>query len=124
MTNSISSRKISEHLCTLATLLEAEALRGKAFGAPNAHELSRQAIEVRSMADQLWDADFALPLAGKRRKQAGHAAPSADRDAAAGLEALGLGKSMAALVNQQAAAAAAAPAAAPATGAHLDAYAS
>jgi len=99
MMNSISSRNISEHLSTLAAVLEAEALRGKAFGAPNTKELSRQAIEVRSMADQLWDADFMLPLAGKLRKQAGHAALTAERDASTNLEALGLGKSVAALVT-------------------------
>jgi hypothetical protein len=100
--NSISSRNISEHLCTLATLLEAEALRGKAFGAPNVKELSRQAIEVRSMADHLWDADIALPLAGKLRRQGSPVevpAPApASRDAASSLEALGLGRSVAALV--------------------------
>jgi hypothetical protein len=91
MMNSISSRSISEHLCTLATLLEAEALRCTALGAPNAGELSRRASDVRSMADQLWDADLALPLA----RQAGR---TASRDAANSLEALGLGKSVAALV--------------------------
>jgi hypothetical protein len=98
--NSISSRNISEHLCTLATLLEAEALRGKAFGAPNVKELSRQAIEVRSMADHLWDADIALPLAGKLRRQGAplQAPAPAGRDAASSLEALGLSRSVAALV--------------------------
>lgn len=60
--NSISSRSIAEQLCTLATLLEAEALRCKAFAAPNAREVSRQARAVRAMADQLWDANVAVPL--------------------------------------------------------------
>jgi len=94
MMSSISSRSISEHLCTLASLLEAEALRCKALGAPNAKELSRRACDVRSMADQLWDADIALPLNGKT----GKAGRAASRDAASSLEALGLGKSVAALV--------------------------
>ena len=98
MMSSISTRSISEHLCTLATLLEAEALRSKALDAPNAKELSRRAIEVRSMAEQLWDADIALPLAGRARSRPGHAHKPANRDAAGSLEALGLGKSVAALV--------------------------
>ena len=97
MMSSISSRSISEHLCTLASLLEAEALRCKALGAPNAKELSRRARDVRSMAEQLWDADIALPLDGKTGK-AGRAGRAASRDAANSLEALGLGKSVAALV--------------------------
>ena len=96
--NSISSRSISEHLCMLATLLEAEAMRSKAFGAPNAKDLSRQAIEVRSMADRLWDADMALPLPGKARRHSGPTPAPASRDAAGSLEALGLGRSVAALV--------------------------
>ena len=96
--NTINSRNISEHLCTLATLLEAEAMRGKAFGAPNAKDLSRQAIEVRSMADRLWDADIALPLAGKPRRQANPSLAPSSKDAASSLEALGLGRSVAALV--------------------------
>jgi hypothetical protein len=97
MMNSINSRKISEHLCTLATLLEAEALRAQAYGAANAKELSRQAIEVRGMAGQLWDADVALPLATKARQPA---TPLASRDAANTMEALGLGKHVAALAVQ------------------------
>jgi LmbE family N-acetylglucosaminyl deacetylase len=60
--NSISSRNIAEQLCTLATLLEAEALRCKAYGASNATEVSRQARAVRAMADQLWDANVAVPV--------------------------------------------------------------
>jgi hypothetical protein len=96
--SSISSRSISEHLCTLATLLEAEALRCKAFDSPNGKELSRRAAEVRAMAEQLWDADIALPLAGRPRSRPAHARKPAGRDAATSLEALGLGKSVAALV--------------------------
>ena len=60
--NSISSRSIAEQLCTLATLLEAEALRCKAYGAPNAKEVGRQARDVRAMADQLWDANVAVSV--------------------------------------------------------------
>jgi len=89
--SSISSRSISEHLCTLASLLDAEALRCDALGAPNAKELSRRARDVRSMADRLWEADVDLPLA----TQAGRAA---ERDAAHSLEALGLGKRLAPFV--------------------------
>jgi hypothetical protein len=101
MMNSINSRKISEHLCTLATLLEAEALRAQAYGAANAKELSRQAIEVRGMAGQLWDADIALPLAARASQPA--ATPSSrdtSRDAANTMEALGLGRHVAAMAVQ------------------------
>jgi hypothetical protein len=70
--NSISSRHIAEQLCTLATLLEAEALRCKAYGAPNATEVSRQARAVRAMADQLWDANVAVPV-GRQPEQRGQA---------------------------------------------------
>lgn len=99
MMSNISSRSVSEHLSTLATLLEAEALRCKALGAPNAKELSRRATEVRCMAEQLWDADIALPLAGEGRGHAGHARRPASRGAANSLEALGLAKNIAALVS-------------------------
>lgn len=70
--NSISSRNIAEQLCTLATLLEAEALRCKAYGAPHATEVSRQARAVRAMADQLWDANVAVPV-GRQPEQRGQA---------------------------------------------------
>jgi hypothetical protein len=70
--NSISSRSIAEQLCTLATLLEAEALRCKAYGAPNARDVCRQAQAVRAMADQLWDANVAVPV-GRRPEQRGQA---------------------------------------------------
>ena len=96
MMNSMSSRSISEHLCTLATLLEAEALRCTALGAPNAKELSRRSVEVRSMAEQLWNADLMLPLLGNAGKAVESAMPAAD--AANSLRALGIGKSVAALV--------------------------
>ena len=98
--NSINSRTISEHLCTLATLLEAEALRAKAYGAANAKELSRQAIEVRGMADHLWDADIALPTAANARQPAKPARTAANRNAANSLEALCLGKRVADLASQ------------------------
>ncbi|MBV0881741.1 hypothetical protein KTQ42_20880 [Noviherbaspirillum sp. L7-7A] len=70
--NSISSKLIAEQLCTLATLLEAEALRCKAYGAPNARDVSRQARVVRTMADQLWDANVAVPV-GRQPEQRGQA---------------------------------------------------
>jgi hypothetical protein len=70
--DSISSRNIAEQLCTLATLLEAEALRCKAYGAPNATEVSRQARSVRAMADQLWDANVAVPV-GRQPERRGQA---------------------------------------------------
>lgn len=66
--NSISSRNIAEQLCTLATLLEAEALRCKAYGAPNAKDVCRQARAVRTMADQLWAANVAVPV-GRQPEQ-------------------------------------------------------
>jgi hypothetical protein len=99
--NSLNSRNISEHLCTLATLLEAEALRARALGAANAKQLSRQAIEVRCMSDDLWDADITLPLAANAGQPAGPActpgAP-ASPEAANSLQALGLVKNVVALV--------------------------
>ena len=70
--SSISSRHIAEQLGTLATLLEAEALRCKAYGAPHATEVSRQARSVRAMADQLWDANVAVPV-GRQPEQRGQA---------------------------------------------------
>jgi hypothetical protein len=95
--NNMNSRNIAQHLCTFATLLEAEALRCTALGAPNAKELSRRAIEVRGMAEHLWDADVALPVAGNAGKPAAPAAQK--RDAAHSLQALGIGRSVAALVS-------------------------
>jgi hypothetical protein len=97
MMKSMSSRGISEHLCTLATLLEAEALRCTALGAPNAKELSRRSIEVRSMAEQLWHADLMLPVPGHAGKPVDTARPA--REAASSLQALRIGKSVAALVS-------------------------
>nr|WP_314623360.1 hypothetical protein [uncultured Noviherbaspirillum sp.] len=97
MMNSMSSRSISEHLCTLATLLEAEALRCTALGTANAKELSRRSIEVRSMAEQLWNADLMLPVLGNAGKAAEPARPA--RDAANCLRAVGIGERVAALVS-------------------------
>jgi hypothetical protein len=96
--NSLNSRNISEHLCTLATLLEAEALRARALGAANAKQLSRQAIEVRCMSDDLWDADITLPLAANAGQPAGSACTPANPEAANSLQALGLVKNVVALV--------------------------
>jgi len=81
MSSSVNTRNIAEHLCTLASLLEAEALRSKAFGAPHAKDLSRQALEVRTMANRLWDANLALPLppsAACRAERHKHGAISRD----------------------------------------------
>lgn len=77
MSSSVNTRNIAEHLCTLASLLEAEALRSKAFGAPHAKDLSRQALEVRTIANQLWDANLALtlpPSAAQRAERHKHGA--------------------------------------------------
>ena len=97
MSNSIRSRIISEHLCTLATLLEAEAMRCKAYGAPNTRELSRQASEVRRMAEQLWDADVVVTAPGTMRRPVGRVGTPANRDTAGSLEAMGLAGHVAAL---------------------------
>jgi hypothetical protein len=83
MSNSVNTRHIAEHLCTLASLLEAEALRSKAFGAPNAKDISRQAQEVRTMANQLWDADIMLPLAPSPMRKVHHGGRTAARTTAA-----------------------------------------
>ena len=93
--NSISSRNIAEQLCTLATLLEAEALRCKAYGAPNAREVSRQARSVRAMADRLWEADVAVPVG----RQTGRREPTGeDRAARSGLPALDMQRAIGSLV--------------------------
>jgi hypothetical protein len=83
MSNSVNTRHIAEHLCTLASLLEAEALRSKAFGAPHAKDISRQALEVRAMANQLWDADIMLPIVPSPTRQAHHGGRTAARNTAA-----------------------------------------
>jgi hypothetical protein len=83
MSNSVNTRHIAEHLCTLASLLEAEALRSKAFGAPHAKDISRHALEVRTMANQLWDADIMLPLAPSPMHKAHHVGRIAAAAAAA-----------------------------------------
>jgi hypothetical protein len=93
--NSISSRSIAEQLCTLATLLEAEALRCKAYGAPNARDVSRQARAVRSMADQLWEANVAVPV-GRQSGQHGQAKDG--KPARPGLPALDMQRAIGSLV--------------------------
>ncbi|MFL6715227.1 MAG: hypothetical protein ACJ8G3_02575 [Burkholderiaceae bacterium] len=93
--NSISSRSIAEQLCTLATLLEAEALRCKAYGAPNARDVSRQAGAVRAMADQLWNANVAVPV-GRKPEQRPHARNG--KPARTGLPALDMQRAIGSLV--------------------------
>lgn len=93
--NSISSRNIAEQLCTLATLLEAEALRCKAYGAPNARDVSRQARAVRAMADQLWEANVPVPVG----RQAARREPTGeDRPARSGLPGLDMQRAIGSLV--------------------------
>ena len=102
--NSISSRNIAEHLCTLATLLEAESLRCKAYGAPQARDISRQAQEVRAMAEQLWNADTAValrqrpePARGERHDCGAPATPAAASERA-GTPALDMSRAFQSLV--------------------------
>ena len=58
----LHSRSLAEHLSTFASLLEAEAIRANALGLKGSKNLSREAMDVRRMANQLWDADTAIAL--------------------------------------------------------------
>ena len=67
MMNMIGSRRIAEHLCTFARLLEAEAMRASTLGIRLDRDLSGEARDVRHIADQLWDANVPIRLDGDGR---------------------------------------------------------
>lgn len=62
MADTVNSRTIAEHLCTLASLLEAEAIRANTLGMRLDKDLLREAREVRAVADQLWESNTAITL--------------------------------------------------------------
>ncbi|WP_194726565.1 hypothetical protein [Noviherbaspirillum malthae] len=62
MSEIIRSRSIAEHLCTLASLLEAEALKAGVLGVPVEKNLRSEARKVRAMAEQLWEVDSAIDV--------------------------------------------------------------
>lgn len=67
MTDGIDSRRIAEHLCTLASLLEAEVIRANSLGITLGKDLASEAREVRSMANRLWEADTYFVLGIENR---------------------------------------------------------
>lgn len=81
--NSLSTRSIAEHFCTLATLLEAEALRLDAIRLQSTRDLYQEAVELRSLADRLWklDTTLTLPAAPEPPADVRHAAPASLRRA-------------------------------------------
>jgi hypothetical protein len=62
MANEIASRQIAEHLCTLASLLEAEAIRVNTLGIFTRKNLAQEAGAVRALATRLWEADVEIDL--------------------------------------------------------------
>jgi hypothetical protein len=71
MSNEIASRQIAEHLCTLASLLEAEAIRVNTLGIFTRKNLTQEAQAVRALATRLWQADVDIDLrAGKSAEAA------------------------------------------------------
>ncbi|SNT35361.1 hypothetical protein SAMN06265795_12812 [Noviherbaspirillum humi] len=71
MSNIIESRRIAEHLVTLAGLLDAEVIRANMLGLPLRRNLEREAREIRMLADKLWDAAVAIPLHADEAVEAG-----------------------------------------------------
>jgi len=78
MADKLSSRIIAEHLCTLASLLEAEAIRANALGVRLDKNLSREAREVRAMADKLWEANTTFVVGHELPIAATPSKPKAD----------------------------------------------
>jgi hypothetical protein len=62
MSNQIDTRQIAEHLTTLASLLEAEAIRMNTLGIVTKKSLALEARAVRALATRLWDADMHIAL--------------------------------------------------------------
>lgn len=65
MSEIINSRSIAEHLSTLASLLEAEALKAGVLGMQVERNLRSEARRVRAMAEQLWNSDSAIEVSGE-----------------------------------------------------------
>lgn len=62
MSEFIHSRSIAEHLSTLASLLEAEAMKAGALGMQVEKNLRSEARRVRALAEQLWECDSLIDL--------------------------------------------------------------
>lgn len=69
MTSLLQSRTIAEYLSTLASLLEAEAIRANTLGIQTHRDIAYKAYEVRHLADQLWEADTAFEVADLQKKK-------------------------------------------------------
>lgn len=68
MSEIIHSRSIAEHLSTLASLLEAEALKAGALGLQVERNLRSEARRVRAMAEQLWESDSTIELPSEQNR--------------------------------------------------------
>lgn len=66
----LHTRGIAEHLCMLASLLEAEAMRANTLGLKGNRDIARQAHEVRQMANQLWEANSPIVVDGTGKSTA------------------------------------------------------
>lgn len=66
MSESLRTRSIAEHLCTLASLLEAEAIKAGVLGVHVEKSLHSEACKVRAMAEQLWQVDSVIEVSASR----------------------------------------------------------
>jgi hypothetical protein len=62
MSEPIHSRSVAEHLCTLATLLEAEAMKATALGIHPEKRLGSEARHIRELSNRLWEANTMIRL--------------------------------------------------------------
>lgn len=69
MSEIIHSRSIAEHLSTLASLLEAEALKASVLGMQSERNLRGEAYRVRTLAEQLWQSDSVIEVASVQGRQ-------------------------------------------------------
>ena len=60
MSEPIHSRNVAQYLCTLATLLEAEAMKASALGFQSAKHLGSEACCVRELSNRLWEANTTI----------------------------------------------------------------
>lgn len=74
MSEFIHSRSIAEHLSTLASLLEAEAIKAGALGMQVEKNLRSEARGVRALAEQLWECDSLIGLPADPGKRSAPAA--------------------------------------------------
>jgi hypothetical protein len=62
MSDLLRSRSVAEHLCTLASLLEAEAMKAGVLGMQVEKSLHAEARKVRTLAEQLWEIDCVIDV--------------------------------------------------------------